>query len=91
MIAFAHGSGSSRRSPESSRCGNSQSLQLCNPASRSFDGRRGNRRYADPAPRFDIPMLANRLVDIAAWLQNESQTKALKIGWFGASTEQAPP
>jgi pimeloyl-ACP methyl ester carboxylesterase len=36
--------------------------------------------------RFDIPMLADRLIDIAAWLQDAPQTKQLKIGWFGAST-----
>ena len=31
-------------------------------------------------------MLADRLIDIAAWLQREPQTKDLKIGWFGANT-----
>lgn len=36
--------------------------------------------------RFDIPMLADRLVDIAAWTQGEPQTRHLKIGLFGAST-----
>ena len=36
--------------------------------------------------RFDIPMLADRLIDIASWLGREPQTKHLKIGWFGAST-----
>jgi hypothetical protein len=33
--------------------------------------------------RFDIPMLADRLIDIADWLQQEPQTRDLKIGWFG--------
>jgi putative phosphoribosyl transferase len=31
-------------------------------------------------------MLADRLIDIATWLQREPQTKDFKIGWFGAST-----
>lgn len=36
--------------------------------------------------RFDIPMLARRLVTIVDWLRSRPDTAALPIGLFGAST-----
>lgn len=36
--------------------------------------------------RFDIPLLADRLVGLAAWAKNDPRTKNLKIGYFGSST-----
>lgn len=87
MVAFAHGSGSSRRSPRNRHV--AETLNRYNFATLLADLLTEEEEIVDMRTRhlrFDIPMLANRLVDIAAWLQNESQTKALKIGWFGAST-----
>src|SRR5205085_6483299 len=36
--------------------------------------------------RFDIDLLAGRLVGAIEWLEHEPQTQSLKIGLFGAST-----
>jgi pimeloyl-ACP methyl ester carboxylesterase len=36
--------------------------------------------------RFDIEMLAGRLVDITRWLRQDPDTARLAVGYFGAST-----
>lgn len=36
--------------------------------------------------RFDIDLLAQRLVGVTGWLAGEPETRALTIGYFGAST-----
>ena len=36
--------------------------------------------------RFDIGLLAGRLVGATDWLANEPDTRGLKVGYFGAST-----
>lgn len=87
IIAFAHGSGSSRHSTRNryvaetlNRYGFATLLaDLLTEEEEVIDLRTGHLR-------FDIPMLAGRLVDIAAWLQSQAQTSHFKIGWFGAST-----
>lgn len=87
IVAFAHGSGSSRHSVR-----NRYVAEILNGykfATLLADLLTENEEVIDMRTRhlrFDIPMLADRLVDIAAWLQQEPQTKDLKIGWFGAST-----
>jgi putative phosphoribosyl transferase len=87
IVAFAHGSGSGRRSPR-----NRYVAQLLNGykfATLLADLLTEEEEIIDMQTRhlrFDIPMLADRLIDIASWLGREPQTKHLKIGWFGAST-----
>jgi dienelactone hydrolase len=39
--------------------------------------------------RFDIPMLADRLVHATDWLGSQAATRGLHIGYFGASTGAA--
>ncbi len=39
--------------------------------------------------RFDIDLLANRLIDVTKWLLSNPDTKELNIGYFGASTGAA--
>jgi putative phosphoribosyl transferase len=39
--------------------------------------------------RFNIPLLADRLKRITDWVQNNSDTRNLDIGYFGASTGAA--
>jgi putative phosphoribosyl transferase len=36
--------------------------------------------------RFDIPLLAERLVNATDWLARNSDTSTLRVGYFGAST-----
>lgn len=87
IVAFAHGSGSSRRSPRNRYV--AETLNGYKFATLLADLLTEEEEIIDMRTRhlrFDIPMLAGRLIDIAAWLQHEPQTKHLKIGWFGAST-----
>jgi putative phosphoribosyl transferase len=87
LVLFAHGSGSSRFSPRNrhvARILNEAGLatvlaDLLTPAEESIDER--TRQL-----RFDIGMLAQRLVAATDWLQTLEQTRHLPIGHFGAST-----
>ncbi|HEU4854166.1 MAG TPA: dienelactone hydrolase family protein [Nitrosospira sp.] len=87
IIAFAHGSGSSRHSIRNRYV--AEMLNGYKFATLLADLLTEEEEVIDMRTRhlrFDIPMLADRLIDIAAWLQQEPQTRDLKIGWFGAST-----
>ncbi len=87
IVAFAHGSGSSRHSPRNRYV--AETLNGYKFATLLADLLTEEEEIIDMRTRhlrFDIPMLAGRLIDIAVWLQHEPQTKHLKIGWFGAST-----
>ncbi len=87
IIAFAHGSGSGRHSTRNRYV--AETLNGYGFATLLADLLTDEEEIIDLRTqhlRFDIPMLADRLVDIAAWLESEPQTKHLKIGWFGAST-----
>ena len=39
--------------------------------------------------RFNIPLLAQRLIGATEWVKNDPQTKRCGIGYFGASTGAA--
>ncbi|HEY3702105.1 MAG TPA: dienelactone hydrolase family protein [Acidimicrobiales bacterium] len=87
VVAFAHGSGSSRHSPRNrsvatvlQEAGLATLLaDLLTPEEEQADLRTGHLR-------FDIGLLADRLVAISDWLAEEPTTSALPIGFFGAST-----
>ena len=87
IILFAHGSGSSRFSPRNrfvARVFRDAGLGtlLLDLLSRSEeDVDEVTRHY-----RFDIAMLADRLVAAIDWLQREPETSELPVGLFGAST-----
>jgi len=90
VVVFAHGSGSSRHSPrnryvaEELRLGGLGTLlmDLLTPAEEAIDDRTRELR-------FDIPLLADRLVGAIRWLANEPGTRTLPLGLFGASTGAA--
>ncbi len=90
IVLFAHGSGSSRHSPrnrfvaaELQRDGLATLLiDLLTPEEEELDER--TRRL-----RFDIGLLASRLVTVTDWLGHEPDMRDLKIGYFGASTGAA--
>jgi hypothetical protein len=43
---------------------------------------------SDYEKRFDIDLLASRLIETTEWLMNHDEAKELSIGYFGASTER---
>src|SRR2546423_15439516 len=87
IILFAHGSGSSRHSTRNRYVAGilqeggfgTLLLDLLTSAEEQVDLR--TRRL-----RFDIGLLAGRLVEASDWLQREGATRELAIGYFCAST-----
>jgi len=87
VVLFAHGSGSSRHSPR-----NRYVADLFNEtglATLLIDLLTSDEQQVDLQTsqlRFDIPLLARRLVAITEWLGRHRESKGLPIGHFGAST-----
>jgi pimeloyl-ACP methyl ester carboxylesterase len=89
-VVFAHGSGSSRNSPRNkyvaevlSQAGLATLLiDLLTPAEEMVDQRTG--RY-----RFDIHLLATRLVAATDWVLHQWTLSTHPVGYFGASTGAA--
>ena len=87
LVVFAHGSGSSRFSVRNRHVADTLDqrtlatllIDLLTEPEEAIDQRTGHLR-------FDIPLLAGRLVRIAAWARRESGLHDLPIGLFGAST-----
>jgi len=82
-VLFAHGSGSSRFSPRNTYV--AKVLQQQGMGTLLFD-LLTHAEDQNHVLRFDIGLLTQRLLAATAWLQEYSETKALKIGYFGAST-----
>ena len=87
IVLFAHGSGSSRHSPRNRYvAGLLQSgglatllIDLLTPDEEVVDLRTAQLR-------FDIGLLAERLVGASDWLAGQPATRDLRLGYFGAST-----
>ena len=87
LVIFAHGSGSSRRSPRNQlvagllrKAGLGTLLfDLLTPEEGVDDAARGHLR-------FNIGLLTQRLVCAAHWAAEEDEARHLRIGFFGAST-----
>jgi len=90
IVLFAHGSGISRFSPRN--CYVAQQLNreklatllvdLLSPEEEAVDLRTARLR-------FNIGLLAERLVGVTDWLVRQPDTRPLRIGYFGASTGAA--
>jgi dienelactone hydrolase len=91
IVVFAHGSGSSRRSPRNRRV--AKTLQEAGLVTLLFDLLTIDEEVVDMRTahlRFDIPLLARRLVGATDWLVKEGgRVGGLAIGYFGASTGAA--
>jgi dienelactone hydrolase len=90
IVLFAHGSGSSRFSPRNRYV--AQILNKANIATLLIDLLTKEEEKIDDVTahlRFDIGLLAERLVYATDWLKKNPTTKNLKIGYFGASTGAA--
>jgi len=86
VVAFAHGSGSSRLSPRNRRV--AASLVDAGLGTLLFDLLVPGEEL-DRANVFDIPLLAGRLLAATRWLREAPGTAALPLGYFGASTGAA--
>jgi dienelactone hydrolase len=87
VVVFAHGSGSSRHSPRYRYV--SEVLVEAGLATLLMDLLTREEETVDQYTahlRFDIGLLAERLVGAADWLSQQSETASLPIGYFGAST-----
>jgi dienelactone hydrolase len=90
IVLFAHGSGSSRFSPRNQYVANVLNqagiatllIDLLTKEEEEIDMRTGQLR-------FDIDLLAHRLVAATEWVKKNPKTKELAIGYFGASTGAA--
>jgi putative phosphoribosyl transferase len=89
-VAFAHGSGSSRHSPRNRLVATTLNegglatllLDLLTPEEEAID--RLTARL-----RFDVDLLATRLVAATGWLRAQARLAMLPLGYFGASTGAA--
>src|SRR6266480_5484895 len=87
LVLFVHGSGSSRHSPRNqfvARTLNNAGLgtllfDLLTPEEEAIDARTAELR-------FNIKLLAERLVHATNWAKGQQQTRNLRIGYFGSST-----
>ena len=87
IVLFAHGSGSSRRSPRNRYVAGvlrqaglaTLLMDLLTEEEEAIDARTAHLR-------FDITLLAERLVAATDWLASERTTRGLAVGYFGAST-----
>ena len=87
VVVFAHGSGSSRHSPRNQYV--ARLLRESGTATLLFDLLTAEEEREDIATRrlrFDILMLARRLVDATGWLLDQPTTRGIRVGYFGAST-----
>src|SRR5262245_12965244 len=87
VVLFAHGSGSGRHSPRNRLV--AQALQEAGLATLLVDLLTAEEEAVDAFTlglRFDIDLLADRLVGATDWLAQEKRTARLAVGYFGAST-----
>jgi dienelactone hydrolase len=87
IVLFAHGSGSSRFSPRNRYV--ARTLRSAGLGTLLLDLLSPSEEQVDEVTRhhrFDIPMLARRLVLAIDWLAAEPATANLPVGLFGAST-----
>jgi putative phosphoribosyl transferase len=90
VVLFAHGSGSSRHSPRNRYV--AEVLQEAGLATLLLDLLTPDEEAIDLRTRhlrFNIALLAERLVGATDWLTQHSETRGLRIGYFGASTGAA--
>ena len=83
LVAFAHGSGSSRFSPRNRS--EAHRLHQAGLGTILFD-LLTEEESQDRANVFDMELLAERLLAATHWADQDSATRSLRLGYFGAST-----
>jgi len=87
VVLFAHGSGSGRHSPRNQFV--ARKLQQRGLATLLIDLLTAEEEIIDARTahlRFDIGLLAERLVHATDWISDDPDTRELHVGYFGAST-----
>ncbi|AFK20294.1 alpha/beta hydrolase [Haloferax mediterranei ATCC 33500] len=86
LVVFAHGSGSSRKSPRNNFV--AEVIRDHGVGTLLFDllTEREDQVYEN---RFDIPLLTERLLGATEWLRERDETADLEYGYFGSSTGAA--
>ena len=87
LVLFAHGSGSSRHSPRNQFVAGTLNdaglatllFDLLTPEEESID-------MYTREHRFNVSLLAKRLVHATKWAREQAQTRDLRVGYFGSST-----
>src|SRR5438132_6277012 len=90
LVLFVHGSGSSRHSPRNQFV--ARTLNDAGLATLLFDLLTPEEEAIDTDTRehrFNIGLLAERLVQATQWAKQQEQTRNLRIGYFGSSTGAA--
>jgi putative phosphoribosyl transferase len=90
LVIFAHGSGSSRFSPRNKQV--ARRINAAGMATLLIDLLTPDEEEVDMMTaefRFNIDLLARRLVDATKWVKKNMETKMLVVGYFGASTGAA--
>ncbi len=90
IIAFVHGSGSSRLSPRNQEL--ARALRDTGFGTLLFDLLTHDEAVIDERTRehrFDVPLLGERMAAAIDWLREQPSTATLPIGLFGASTGAA--
>lgn len=90
ITVFAHGAGSSRHSPRNRFV--ARALQEVGIGTLLMDLLTEDEEAAEARGallRFDIGVLADRLVDATRWLKGIPETRGLPVAYFGASTGAA--
>jgi dienelactone hydrolase len=90
IVIFAHGSGSSRFSTRNTRV--AREINQAGIATLLIDLLTAEEEQVDEFTgefRFNIGLLAQRLVHATEWVKKNPDTKSLAVGYFGASTGAA--
>ena len=90
IVLFAHGSGSSRFSPRNTRV--AKEINQAGIATLLIDLLTAEEEKIDESTgefRFNIGLLAERVVDTTKWLKKNPATQPLAVGYFEASTGAA--
>lgn len=90
LVVFAHGSGSSRRSPRNRFV--AEELNQGNIGTMLFDLLTEDEEIVDQRTtelRFNIPLLSQRLVAVTDWVAHQPGFARFPLGYFGASTGAA--
>jgi dienelactone hydrolase len=90
IVIFAHGSGSGRFSPRNMQV--AREINKAGIATLLIDLLTQEEEQVDEFTgefRFDISLLAQRLVHATEWVKKNPDTKSLAVGYFGASTGAA--